>query len=190
MRVAIFIDGANLYFTQKRHLNWTIDLKKFIQYFEDRGAQVVEATYYTSYSPVNESQAKFMQSLPYMGYSVVSKPLKEIISGDEILKKGNMDVEIATDMFNSIDRYDCAILFSGDSDFERVLNLLRARGKTFYVISHPEALSKELYAISGRNFINIADMERFITYQPRQTYPYRSTSRDMLAPAISQGHNR
>ena len=49
-----------------------------------------------------------------------------------------MDVEIVLDMFNTVDSYDMAILVSGDGDFERALNLLRARGKRFIVVSTDE----------------------------------------------------
>jgi uncharacterized LabA/DUF88 family protein len=95
--------------------------------------------------------------------------------------KANMDVEICADMLNTIDNYDCAILGSGDSDLQRPLELLRARGKRFYVMSTQGAVSKELLAVAGRNYIDLRDIDRYVRYsQPLQCYDIRSV--DELYP--------
>lgn len=52
-RIAVFIDGSNLYHTQKSNLYWKIDLKKLQKYLvgrfsdENKNAKIVEAIYYT-----------------------------------------------------------------------------------------------------------------------------------------------
>ncbi len=53
-------------------------------------------------------------------------------TGERIIK-GNLDTEILLDMVNTVDNYDVAFLCSGDSDFERAVDLLRSRGKRIYV---------------------------------------------------------
>jgi hypothetical protein len=55
VRIAIFADGANLYYTQRKYLGWNIDLRKLLEYFDQMG-QVVDAYYYSSYDPKDDNQ--------------------------------------------------------------------------------------------------------------------------------------
>ena len=169
MRIAIFVDGSNVYRTQRRHLGWNIDLKKFLDYFRTKG-EVVDAYYYTAIDYNVISQNRFVQMLPLIGYTIVSKPLKEIHNGDEMKKKGNLDVEIVLDMFNTIDNYDMAVLFSGDGDFERALQQLRARGKRFMVVAHRSTVAREILAVAGMHYLDIATIEDAVklTSLPRE----------------------
>ena len=80
MRIAVFVDGANVFHMQKKHLGWAIDLKKLLEYFKQYG-EVVDAYFYTAIDETKEDQKKFLQMLPYLGYSIVSKPLKVIQIG-------------------------------------------------------------------------------------------------------------
>lgn len=158
MRIAIFVDGGNVYRTQRKHLGWNIDLKKFLDHFRVMG-DVVDAYYYTAIDYNVASQNRFVQMLPLMGYTIVSKPLKEIHNGDETKRKGNLDVEIVLDMFNTIDHYDMAVLFSGDGDFERALQQLRARGKRFLVVAHRATVAREILAVAGMHYLDISEIE-------------------------------
>ena len=51
------------------------------------------------------------------------------------------------------DTFDVAYLFSGDSDFKRVIDLLQSRGKRVFVVSSRGSLSRE--------FIHTADKPLF-----------------------------
>ena len=96
-----------------------------------------------------------------MGFSVVSKPIKTIYDTKTgtIKKKANLDIEIVLDMFNTIDSYDLAVLVSGDGDFDRALQLLKARGKKSVVISTTGFIASELRATAGRHYIDLKDIE-------------------------------
>ncbi len=161
MRIAIFVDGSNVFRTQRDFLHWNIDLKKFLDYFRMLG-DVVDAYYYTAVDYKAASQNRFLQMLPLMGYTIVLKPLKEIHNGDETKKKGNLDVEIVLDMFNTIDHYDMAVLFSGDGDFERALQQLRTRGKRFMVVAHRATVAREILAVAGMHYLDIASIEGYV----------------------------
>jgi uncharacterized LabA/DUF88 family protein len=165
VRCAIFIDGANLYYMQRNQLGWNVDLQRFSNFIEQFFGRVVEAYYYTAVDPKENSRSGFLQMLPYLGYTLVAKPLKEIVYNGVIRRKGNLDIEIVLDMFNTIENYDCAVLVSGDSDFQRALDLLRARGKTIVVVSHPGTISRELLSLAGRNFIDIQSIEQYVRLQ-------------------------
>ena len=62
-KVAIFLDGGNLFFTQKK-LGWKIDSEKLLSYCKKHG-EVVEAIYYTGVSQ-DINQIKFLDKLAYI----------------------------------------------------------------------------------------------------------------------------
>jgi uncharacterized LabA/DUF88 family protein len=57
-------------------------------------------------------------------------------------------------MFNTIDNYDMAVLICGDGDFERPLQLLKARGKKFLVLSTQGFIATEIINVSGRRYVD------------------------------------
>jgi uncharacterized LabA/DUF88 family protein len=59
------------------------------------------------------------------GYRVVEKELKTYADGT---KKANLDVEIAVDMLSLADKYDTAVLVSGDEDFSYAINAVAYKG--------------------------------------------------------------
>lgn len=160
-RVAIFLDGSNLFFTQKK-LGWNIDSEKLLNYCRSYG-ELVEALYYTGENH-DGNQKKFLDKLAYIGYSLVTKPVKTIcdyVTG-QTTQKANLDIEIVLDMFNMIDRYDMAILISGDGDFERALTSLKSRGKEIKVISTRGCVASELVHTAGINYVDLLAIKEII----------------------------
>lgn len=173
-RIAVFLDGSNCFYTQKK-LGWSIDVEKLLDYCKDYG-EVVEATYYTGVNP-DSHQKKYLDKLAYLGYTLVTKPVKTISDLDTglITQKANLDVEIVLDMFNMIDRYDMAILVSGDSDFERPIQFLKSRGKEVKVISTRGVVATELIYAAGINYIDLLAI-REIVERKEQSCPVRDTA--------------
>ena len=168
-RVAVFIDGSNYFYTAKS-LGWTIDFEKFREYCSEYG-NIVEAIYYLGTS--GTSQKKYLNRLAYLGYSLVTKPLKSIHdpAGKLVIQKANLDVEIVLDMINMIDRYDVAILVSGDGDFGRAVQLLKSRGKEVKVVSTKGRAAWELVQIAGINYIDLLSIkERIELKEGRDKY--------------------
>ncbi|MDD3804356.1 MAG: NYN domain-containing protein [bacterium] len=161
MRISVFVDGANFFFMQKQALGWFADPKLLLDYISKTG-EIKDAFYYIGEdTPPEARHQAFINSLPRMGFSVVTKKIKTIYDQNSGIKKkkANLDIEIVLDMFNTIDHYDKAILVSGDGDFERALTLLRARGKEILVIATSSFLAHELRQIVGRHYIDLADIE-------------------------------
>ena len=81
-KIALFIDGANLYATSKA-LGFDIDYRKMLKYFQKRG-YLLRAHYYTALVEDQEfsSIRPLVDWLDYNGYRVVTKPAKEFT--DEI----------------------------------------------------------------------------------------------------------
>lgn len=160
MRVALFIDGANYFYTQRK-MGWNLDAKKIFDYCSQWG-DVVDAYYYTGVdAPPEERQESYLKALTYIGYSLVTKPIKDIYDSVEgkVKQKANLDIEIVLDMFNTIDNYDMAVLVSGDGDFERALQLLKARGKKYKVFSTAECVAKELRNVCGMHYIDFQSIK-------------------------------
>jgi uncharacterized LabA/DUF88 family protein len=161
-RIAVFVDGSNLFYLQKSKLNVRFDLKKLLEYI-GRFGDVVYACFYTGQDLQAEDnkQQGFIDKLPHLHFSVVTKPLKtihDVVTGNPIKQKANLDVEIVLDMFNTIDNYDMAVLISGDGDFVRPLELLRAKGKTFKVLAIHETIARELLRLAGMDYIDFRDI--------------------------------
>ena len=97
-KIALFIDGANLYATAKT-LGFDIDYKRLLREFQSRG-YLLRAFYYTAVIEDQEysSIRPLIDWLDYNGYSVVTKATKEFIDASGRRKvKGNMDIELAVD---------------------------------------------------------------------------------------------
>ena len=149
-RAAVFIDGANLFFTQ-RHLGWQIDFSRLMAFFMS-GYASVQANYYVPASePVSEENAAFTRVLIAHGYRITSKSVKKIFNKETgvIVMKGNLDVELVVDALIGIDQYDTFILFSGDSDFIPLLRALKEKGKEVIVYSTQGLSARELLAEPG-----------------------------------------
>ena len=129
-KIALFIDGANMFYAQRK-LGWHIDYRKVYESLT-RGYEVYNAFYYTSVTtPPDAGVESFLRALTAIGYSVRRKPIKEIVDQETgaVLRKANLDIEIVIDMFSTVDLYDVAVLATGDGDFERAVELIRSKGK-------------------------------------------------------------
>ena len=117
-RIALFIDGANLYATAKS-LGFDIDYKRLLGEFQGKG-RLIRAFYYTAVVEDQEysSIRPLIDWLDYNGYTVVTKPAKEFVDSLGRRKvKGNMDIELAVDAMKMAEHVDQMVLFSGDGDF-------------------------------------------------------------------------
>ena len=79
-KIALFIDGANLYATAKT-LGFDIDYKRLLKEFQSRGT-LVRAFYYTAIIEDQEysSIRPLIDWLDYNGYTVITKTIKEFIN--------------------------------------------------------------------------------------------------------------
>ena len=135
-KIALFIDGANLYATS-RALGFDIDYKKLLTSFQKRG-YLLRAYYYTAMIEDQEysSIRPLIDWLDYNGYTVVTKPAKEFTDAMGRRKiKGNMDIELAIDAMELAETVDHFVLFSGDGDFRSLVEAVQRRGVRVTVIS-------------------------------------------------------
>ena len=125
-KIALFIDGANLYATA-RTLGFDIDYKRLLKEFQSRGT-LVRAIYYTAIIEDQEfsSIRPLIDWLDYNGYTVVSKPAKEFDDGDGRRKfKRSMSMELVVDALELSIHIDHMVLFSGDGDFRSLVEAVQ-----------------------------------------------------------------
>ncbi len=175
-RIALFIDGANLY-SAARALGFDMDYRKLLEEFRKRG-RLIRAHYYTAiledqeFSPLRP----LVDWLDYNGYAVVTKPAKEFTDAAGRRRvKGNMDIEIAVDMFEAAGFADHLVLFSGDGDFTSLIEAVQRRGCRVSVIStiksNPPLAADDLRR-QADNFIDLADVASLIGRPPRERPPH------------------
>ncbi|GGE18942.1 NYN domain-containing protein [Aureimonas endophytica] len=135
-KIALFIDGANLY-AASRSLAFDIDYKKLLLAFQRRG-YLLRAYYYTALIEDQEysSIRPLIDWLDYNGYRVVTKPAKEFTDATGRRKvKGNMDIELTVDAMDLVETVDHFVIFSGDGDFRPLVEALQRRGRKVSVVS-------------------------------------------------------
>lgn len=156
-RIAIFVDGSNLYHTQRK-LGWRLDYARLLNHFRQEGS-LYNAFYYTGVDLEDGQQGGFLPVLIRLGYTVRTKPIKVVGLNEqgEPIRKANLDIELVLDMIATSDNYDHLILCSGDGDFERALEVLRSRGKTVTVVSTDSMVALELRNASD-SYIELATL--------------------------------
>src|SRR3954453_6584586 len=185
-RVAVFIDGANLY-AASRTLGFDVDYKNLLAHFRQR-SYLVRAYYYTAlleteeYSPLRP----LVDWLGYNGYSVVTKPAKEFTDATGRRRvKGSVDIEMAVDVLDLTASLDHVVIFSGDGDLRRLVESVQRRGVRVTVIStirtQPAMIADDLRRQADA-FIDLADLAEHITR--RQVEP---RSRAPMAPVARPG---
>jgi len=148
-KIALFIDGANLYATAKA-LGFDIDYKRLLKEFQSRG-KLIRAFYYTALVEDQEysSIRPLIDWLDYNGFAVVTKPTKEFVDALGRRKvKGNMDIELAVDAMEMAEHLDQLVLFSGDGDFRSLVEAVQRKGVRVSVVStnstQPAMIADEL----------------------------------------------
>jgi uncharacterized LabA/DUF88 family protein len=169
-KIAVFIDGANLYATAKS-LGFDIDYRKLLKEFQSRGA-LLRAFYYTALVEDQEysSIRPLVDWLDYNGYTVVTKPAREYTDAMGRRKiKGNMDIELAVDAMELAPSIDQMVLFSGDGDFRSVVEAVQRKGVRVSVIStiatQPPMIADDLRR-QADEFIDLMSLQAKIGRDP------------------------
>jgi uncharacterized LabA/DUF88 family protein len=161
-RLSIFVDGNNMFYAQQKN-GWFFDPRRVLDYFKSEpDTMLVNAFWYTGLKDPQD-QRGFRDALISLGYTVRTKILKEYYDDNSgrYSQKANLDIEIVVDMFNTVEQYDKVILFSGDGDFERAIELLRSKNTHITVVSTEGMIARELRNATDR-YIDLNDMRNLI----------------------------
>lgn len=144
-RVAIFIDGSNLFYAALQ-LGIEIDYTKLLVRLTG-GSRLLRAFFYTGVDRTNEKQQGFLLWMRRNGYRVIAKDLVQLPDGS---KKANLDVEIAVDLMALVGSFDTAVIVSGDGDLAYAADAVSYRGARIEVVSLRSMTSDSLINVSDR----------------------------------------
>ena len=187
-RVAIFIDGSNLYHSLEENCKrFDLDFGAFAKKLCNERTLV--RVYY--YNIRQDHERKPQAYLEQQGFLAVldNTPLVEVrlgvskVRGDVLVEKG-VDVMIATDLleFGRTNMYDIAILVSGDGDFVYALQAVKNMGKSAEVAAFYSNLAPELGQIADERHVLNPNFFRDLWRGHRRRYPGRRPGRRPSRP--------
>ena len=153
-RVAIFIDGSNLYHSLEENCNrYDLDFAAFSSKLCG-GRHLCRTYYYNLLRDPNRNQQAYhdqqkfltaLHSTPYLEVRLGASKMR----GDVAVEKG-VDIMLATDLLRGAwdNLYDVAILVSGDGDFSYAVQAVKDIGKHVEVAAFQANLSMELSQVA------------------------------------------
>ena len=156
-RVAVFVDGANLYHAIKSYYRGVLDYGVLLG-AAVAGRKLLRATFYIVEKHEAEEGGSggasgarsFVYNLNRFGYKVRSKPLvaHETLTTDGekiVTHKGDWDMGIVVDMVRLADHADAYVLVSGDGGYVEAVEYLQSeKGLRVEVISATQCTSQAL----------------------------------------------
>jgi uncharacterized LabA/DUF88 family protein len=165
-RVAVFVDGANLYHSIKNYYRGVLDYDRLLAAAVG-GRKLLRATFYIVEKQETEegtaSARSFVYNLNKFGYKVRSKPLviHESLTAEgerTVSHKGDWDIGIVVDMMRLADHADTYVLVSGDGDYVEAVEYLQSeRGVRVEVISAAQCTSQALLDVCDQH-TDLADI--------------------------------
>lgn len=155
-RVAVFIDGNNLFHAARFH-NIDLDYNKLLRVLLGDG-RLLRAFFYTGVDAGAERQQGFLLWMRRNGFRVVQKELKTFYDGT---RKANLDVEIAVDMLSLAGKYDTAVLVSGDEDFVYAVNAVAYKGCRVEVAGYRSNTAPKLIDVADF-FIDLGEISELV----------------------------
>ena len=155
VRVAVFVDGANLYHSIKSYYKGVLDYGVLLR-AAVAGRDLLRATFYivekqeTEETPAGTGARSFVYNLNRFGYKVRSKPLTvhETVTPDgekTVTHKGDWDMGIVVDMMRLAGHADAYVLVSGDGDYVEAIEYLQSeKGLRVEAISAAQCTSQAL----------------------------------------------
>jgi len=116
-----FIDSQNLNLSI-RNQGWVLDFRRFRRYLEDK-CGVTEAFLFIGYVPENQD---LYTNLQKYGYILIFKPTLKLPTGKV---KGNVDAELVLHAMIEYQRYDKALIVTGDGDLYCLVDYLARNDK-------------------------------------------------------------
>jgi uncharacterized LabA/DUF88 family protein len=135
-KVAVYIDGSNLYHSLKSHIGRTnLDFGKLAAKLV-ANRRLVRVYYYNA--PLDQTreptqyreQQRFFQALRHVDYLEIRLGRLVYRGSPPVAFEKGVDIKLATDMLvhGSNDNYDVALLVSGDTDFADALQAVKDQG--------------------------------------------------------------
>ena len=182
-RVAVFIDGNNLFHAARFH-NIDIDYNKLLRVLLGDG-RLLRAFFYTGVDVGAERQQGFLLWMRRNGFRVIHKELKTFYDGT---RKANLDVEIAVDMLSLAGRYDTAVLVSGDEDFVYAVNAVAYKGCRVEVAGFRSNTAPKLIDVADY-FIDLGEIADKVRKESAHSHRYYENHAQHEQPSNSYANH-
>lgn len=183
-RVAVFVDGANLYHSIKSYYGGVLDYGRLLEAATD-GRGLLRATFYIVEKESEDTGSRsFVYNLNKFGYKVRSKPLiaheSTNASGERTVHhKGDWDIGLIMDMVRLAEYADTHILVSGDGDYVDAVEYLQSeKGLRVEAISAAQCTSQAL--------LDVCDQHTDLAEIPGLFREQRSASQPASHQQVSQ----
>jgi len=174
-KVAVFVDGANLYHSIKSYYKGVLDYGVLLDAAVGN-RKLLRATFYIvekqeadENSGGSSGARSFVYNLNKFGYKVRSKPLvvHESISPEgekTVSHKGDWDIGIIVDMMRLAEHADVYVLVSGDGDYVEAVEYLQSeRGLRVEVVSAGQCTSQALLDVCDLH-MDLSDIPDLFRY--------------------------
>jgi uncharacterized LabA/DUF88 family protein len=162
-----FIDGQNLN-AGVNALGWKLDHKKFRDYLKKQ-LGVTRAYMFIGFM---EEHQDLYNALQESGFILVFKPL---IRHEDGVIKGNVDADLVLQAMIDLDRYDKAVIVSGDGDFAGLIRHLTSKNKLRQVVipnkNRYSSLFDRMDKFDAKHVTYMNDLRNQLSYRnshPRQ----------------------
>lgn len=162
MRAYAFIDASNIIYGARTE-GWLIDQKKLFDYLK-RKFGCSRAFFYFGKDDANKEQGKFLKKLESFGFTLRVKQIKRY--GKR--QKANCDVDLTLDMVVMKEKYDQAIVLTGDGDFLPLFEFLKEQKKEITIIAFPKSTARELKRFAGGKFIGLTNERYLLERKPQK----------------------
>jgi uncharacterized LabA/DUF88 family protein len=177
------VDGHSMFYAQQK-VGWFFDPRRLLALAASgEGVELTSAFWYAGLKDPTD-QRPFRDALTGLGYTVRTKPLRELPSGSggggsgwggegepqRHFTRANLDVEVAIDLLSVADRTDEVWLLSGSRDLERLVEVLRARGLRTVLISTEGMVARELRNAADQ-FVDLASLRPKLEKADAQQQP-------------------
>ena len=137
-RVALFVDDGSMSWASQQ-AGFSLEWRKALSFFLGHGS-LAKASYHiveAVEAPYRDAQRQYVWALARMGYTVHAAPTRIIRKEESEVRKANLETRIVAEMLQDAyeDRFDVAVLFSGDADLEPAVRIIRGMNKPVYVVS-------------------------------------------------------
>lgn len=152
-RIAIFIDDPN-FKAATEGLGVRIDFYRLLNELQRQGHVTTVLKIYFDDNPIlPRVENRFRIFMEDIGFENISVPLKVYGRGGQLngrFYKSHTDQWIVVDIMEHLlyDDFDTLFLFSGDSDYRRVLEKVREHGKQVVVVSSQRTLAVDLLDVA------------------------------------------
>jgi len=187
------VDGHSMFYAQQK-VGWFFDPRRLLALASaGEGVELASAFWYAGLKDPTD-QRPFRDALTGLGYTVRTKPLRELPSGSggggsggggsgwagdgepqRHFTRANLDVEVAIDLLSVADRTDEVWLLSGSRDLERLVEVLRARGLRTVLVSTEGMVARELRNAADQ-FVDLASLRPKLEKADAQQQPVFSRS--------------